>query len=283
MRHPPRKSVSPAMPDRRSSSLEPWGSSRSWGSDRTWSSSQAGWSCQLWGSSCEVGVRAGDEEPGRLRRRSSLGQAPVRRPRALPGSWCHPRPRWRWRRSCLPRRSRSCCVRGPLGCGGAWGRRFRSRFLCRPMTAPRLHRHLQKIRWFVMRRPNDVGRRWWSRYCRTRPDCPGSYGELPSLIARERDVGERGDRTAGVVPACGTAAGSVERTRPPAVGAAAIRVARVIAHPIRPSPALAFPRSRLSGDPGPGGRRFARLLDWFSISLVRRMGSCARRAGLRPA
>ena len=256
--HHPRMSASRAMPDR-SSSLEPWGSNR--------------WSCG-------ARVRSGDEEPGRSRRRPPRRHVPHRR-RGRPGSWCHPR--LRCRRSYFPCRSRFGCVRGPLGCDGAWGRRFRSRFPRRSMTAPPLLHRLRKIRWFVLRRPNDVGRRWWSRCCPPRSGCPGSYGELPSLIARERDVGERGDRTGSVVPACGTVAVSVERTRPPAATAAAIRVARVIAHPIRPSPALAFPRSRLSGDPGPGGRRFARLLDWFSISLGRRMGSCARRAGLRQA
>ena len=169
----------------------------------------------------------------------------------------------------LPCRSRSCCVRGPLGCGGALGRRFRSRFPRRPMTALRLLRRLRKIRWFVVRRPNDAGRRWWSRCCLPRPDCPGSYGELPSLIARERDVGERADRTGGVGPACGTVAGSVERTRPPAACAAAIRAARVIAHPIRPSgarvPALAALR-------GSGARRAAVRAP---PRLVLRSRSCA--------
>jgi len=184
-------------------------------------------------------------------------------------------------------RSRSGSVRVLRGDGDAWGHRCPSRLPRHPLTRSRLLRRppriLLRMRWYVVRRPNGVGRRWWSRLRQLRPDCPGSYGELPSLDAWERDVGERGDRTGGVVPACGTVAGSVERTRPRAVSAAASRAARVIAHPIRPSPALAFPRSRLSGDPGPGGRRFARLLDWFSISLVRRMGSCARRAGLSPA
>ena len=281
--HRPRTSTSRAIRDRRSCSLEPGGSIPSWGSSQSWASSQSWGSCRPSGS-CGVStcVRAGDEEPGRTRRRPSRWQVPDRRRSGRPGSRCHPRRRFRCPSS-LPCRSRSYCVRGPLGCDDAWERRFPSRFPRRPMTATRPLLRLRMIRWFVARRPSDVGRRWWSRRCLPRPGCPGSYGELPSLDARERDVGERGDRTGSVVPACGTVAVSVERTRPPAACAAAIRAARVIAHPIRPSPALAFPRSRLSGDPGPGGRRFARLLDDHSFSLVRRMGSGARRAGLGSA
>ena len=247
-----RMSTLRAMRDRMWSSLEPVGSGRSWGC-RAWGR------CRSWGSSAESpSVPAEDEASVPRWRHPPPRQVPGRLTAIRPGSWSLPR------RRCL---SRSCCVRGLHGSDAAGGRRFRSRFPRRPMTEPRLRRgRRRKIRWFVARRPSDVGRRWWSRRRLPRPGCPGSYGELPSLDARGRDVGERGDRTGGVVPACGTIV-SVERTRPQPACAAAIRAARVIAHPIRPSPALAFPRSRLSGDPGPGGRRFARLLnDQFDLA-----------------
>ena len=225
-------------------------------------------------------ARAGDAGRGWIRRCRSRRQVLDRGPMGRPWSGCPPS--LRRRRRCFPTPSRSGCVRALRG-GGAGGHPFRWRFPRRRMTGSRLLRHRRKIRWFVVRRSSDVGRRWWSRHRLPRPDCPGSCGELPSLGARDRDMGERGSRTGSEVPTSGTVAVSVERTRPPSACAAAIQVARVIAHPIRPSPALAFPRSRLSGDPGPGGRRFARLLDDHSISLVRRMGSCARRAGLHEA
>ena len=107
--------------------------------------------------------------------------------------------------------------------------------------------------------------------------CRGTVGRdgavLIHLVSSSRSV--RGSatvertwgRTLGVAPTCGAAAVLVVRARPQSVGTAAHWVARVIAHPIRPSPALAFPRSRLSGVPGPGGRRFARLLD--DVDLAR--------------
>jgi hypothetical protein len=159
--------------------------------------------------------------------------------------------------SMLPnRRSRSGIVRDHHDAGGAWA--LRSPWLlplcspCGPVTRRCRSRSRPRV---VTRPPTDVGRRRWSRRCRPRPGFPDSSDELPSLDARERDMGERGGRTGGVAPTRGAAAVSVVRARPQTATAAARWVARVIAHPIRPSPVLAFPRSRLSG--GSGARRAA--------------------------
>jgi hypothetical protein len=163
--------------------------------------------------------------------------------------------------------SRPSIVLGRLDCDGVSG--LRCRWEC-PAWSPngqRSHRSREPFLPRGLMRPATVGRRWLSRHCRPRRDRLGSSGELLSLGARERDSERTWGRTWGVVPTCGAAAVLVVRARPQSVGTAAHWVARVIAHPIRPSPALAFPRSRLSGVPGPGGRRFARLLD--DVDLAR--------------
>jgi hypothetical protein len=163
--------------------------------------------------------------------------------------------------------SRSSIVLARLDCDGVAGLRCpRGYPVCSPIGR-RSHRSRGPFlpRWVM--RPATVGRRWLSRRCRPRRGRLGSSGELLSLGARERDSERTWGRTWGVAPTCGAAAVLVVRARPQSVGTAAHWVARVIAHPIRPSPALAFPRSRLSGVPGPGGRRFARLLD--DVDLAR--------------
>ncbi len=206
------------------------------------------------------------------------GGASARRPHL--SSWFHRsrvplRDRWLHRDDRLHRNRpiranrhlrRSSIVLGRLDCDGVSG--LRSRRGC-PVWSPigrRSHRSRGPILLQRVMRPATVGRRWLSRHCRPRRDRLGSSGELLSLGARERDSRRTWGRTWGVAPTCGAAAVLVVRARPQSVGTAAHWVARVIAHPIRPSPALAFPRSRLSGVPGPGGRRFARLLDDVSRS-----------------
>ena len=162
---------------------------------------------------------------------------------------------------------RSSIVLGRLDCDGASGLRCRRGS---PVWSPigrRSHRSRGPFLPRRVMRPATVGRRWLARRCPPRRGRLGSYGELLSLGARERDSERTWGRTWGVAPTCRAAAVLVVRARPQSVGTAAHWVARVIAHPIRPSPALAFPRSRLSGVPGPGGRRFARLLD--DVDLAR--------------
>ncbi len=216
------------MPCRRSSCL-------SSGSRRPWVSFEGSTSAQAW-ASASVGRRS-RRLRGRVRRSTHLLGSPA------------------WRRHPWWSQSRSSIVRDPPGADAAWAPRSPWR---RPKCSPNLLRsHRCRGRPHPRasaHRPTGVGRRRWSRRCRPRPGCPGSYGELPSLDARERDIRERGGQTWGVAP-WGAATVSVQRARPQTACAAAHWVARVIAHPIRPSPALAFPRSRLSG--GSGARRAA--------------------------
>ncbi len=200
--------------------------------------------------------------PGEWTNEESVLSGPVRWARRRPSQGRTRRPGTptrRLRRSgpmLRNRPNRSWIVRDRHDAGDAWALRS-PRFL--PACSPRepvTRRCRGRLRLRVATRcPTDVGRRRWSRHRRRRPGCPDSSDELPSLDARERHVGERGDRTGGVAPTCGAAAVSVVRAPLQTATAAARWVARVIAHPIRPSPALAFPRSRLSG--GSGARRAA--------------------------
>jgi len=203
------------------------------------------------------------------------------RPARVPTHLVH---RGQWRRPTLTPLAcrypnRSSIVLGRLGCDAVSGLRYRRGWPAWPPNVQQSHRSPGPFLPQGTMRPATVGRRWLSRRCRPRRGLRDSSGELLSLGARERDSKRTWGRTWGVAATCEAAAVLVVRARPQSVGTAAHWVARVIAHPIRPSPALAFPRSRLSGVPGPGGRRFARLLDDVDLAR-RRMGSCARRADL---
>ncbi len=211
--------------------------------------------------------------PGSLR----LSALPPRR-RSLHSSWDRgPFPSSRPPRSWLPTPEPGSWPGSWRGsCGPAWHGRCRQRLW--PLTCPagstqwpiRRSRppHRPLVRGHVRRdcdggagcrssflgllrpsahRPQDPAirrsHRFWSRRLRSRPVLLRSSGELPSLD-RARGRGERTGGTWDGAPACGAA---VVRTPKHPASAVPLRVARVIAHPIRPSPALAF---RARGSPG---------------------------------